>query len=166
MPAPYSAEIVTPGLTRPGRLCECKRMNSQPGGDKWGGMLGHRSPEQRASVIDRLNAAGVTPDLVRATLDDGGDALHAAATSGAGDWAAPFGGPLAAALLAAEVSALSAHLVSRASAVRAVAVDALLDDYSAVAVANALGVSRQKVYDIGKGGADIPFLPTVPWRLP
>jgi hypothetical protein len=38
-----------------------------------------------------------------------------------------FGGPLAVALLAAEVSALAAHLNARGSAVRALAVDALLD---------------------------------------
>ena len=147
-------------------MCKPDDMNSQPGGDRWAAVVDHRTPDQRDAVIVRLSEAGVTPDLVRAALDDGGDALYAAARSGRRDWAEPFGGALAAALIAAEVSALSAHLVSRASAVRALAVDALLDDYSAVAVAAALGVSRQKVYDLGKGGSGIPFIETAPWRLP
>jgi hypothetical protein len=77
------------------------------------------------------------------------------------------------ALLAAEVSALAAHLNARASAVRALAVDALLEDFSAVTVAAYLGVSRQKVYDLsrasrsdseppGRGGAvgQAPASPT------
>jgi hypothetical protein len=97
-------------------------------------------------------------------LADGGDALYAAAASGLADWAAPFGGPLAAALLAAEVSALSAHLSSRASGVRSLAVDSLLDDYSAVSVAARLGVSRQKVYEISRSGLRPPYIDRVPWR--
>jgi hypothetical protein len=101
-------------------------------------------------------------DLSRA-LSDSGDAMFAAARSGAGDWAVPFGGVLGVALLAAEVSALAAHLNSRASAIRAVGVDALLDDYSAVAVAAALGVSRQKVYELSKGGSLAAFLDISPW---
>ena len=68
-------------------------------------------------------------------------------------WADEFGGYLAVALLAAEVSALAAHLNSRASAARGRAVDALLEEYSAVTVAARLGVSRQKVYEIARGGA-------------
>ena len=74
-----------------------------------------------------------------------------AATSGTDDWADAFGGRLAAALLAAEVGALAAQLNSRASAVRALAVDGLLDEYSAVTVAARLGISRQKVYEVSRG---------------
>ena len=147
-------------------MCKPDGMNSQPRGDTWATVLDYRAPDQRDAVIVRLTEAGIAPEQVALCLADGGDALHAAAHSGARDWAEPFGGPLAAALLAAEVSALHAHLVSRASAVRALAVDALLEDYSAVAVAAALGVSRQKVYDLGKGGSGIPFIDTAPWRHP
>jgi hypothetical protein len=68
------------------------------------------------------------------------------------------------ALLAAEVGALTAHLTSRSSAIRAVAVEALLDDYSAVTVANRLGVSRQKVYDIARPNSTTTFVDRVPWR--
>jgi len=97
----------------------------------------------------------VTPALVQTTIDDLGSALTAAAArSGSdADWAAPFGGPLAAALLAAEVSAFGSHLVSSASRVRSIAVDDLLEEFSAVHVAARLGVSRQKVYEIGRSGA-------------
>jgi hypothetical protein len=147
-------------------VCKPVVMSSQPGGDNWAAVVTHRTPDQRDAVIVRLSEAGVTPEQAQEALRDGGDALYAASRSGRSDWAEPFGGPLGAALLAAEVSALSAHLVSRASAVRALAVDALLEDYSAVAVAAALGISRQKVYDLGKGGSGIPFIDTAPWRLP
>jgi hypothetical protein len=126
--------------------------------------LDHRPVDQRAAVAARLAEAGLTPHDLAAAFADGGDALYAASRARAAGWSEPFGGDLGVALLAAEVSALAAHLNSRASAVRALAVDALLDDYSAVAVAAALGVSRQKVYDISKGGTVAAFLDISPWR--
>ena len=146
-------------------------MSSQPGGDiSWDTVLAHRAPDTRAPVQERLESAGVTPGQVHAALVDGGDALFAAAVSGAaggaGDWAGPFGGALAVALIAAEVSALTAHLTSRASTVRGLAVEALLDEFSAVAVAGRLGVSRQKVYDIARPNPTSSHLDHAPWRLP
>lgn len=143
-----------------------RSVQCQPGGDTphWDHVLGHRPPDVREAVVARFAENGIAPERVLAVLDDGGDALHAAARSGQPDWADCFGGPLAAALLAAEVSALAAHLNSRASAVRALAVEALLDDYSAVTVAARLGVSRQKVYEIGRAPAAGPFIDIAPWR--
>jgi hypothetical protein len=135
------------------------RIDGAAGRPPW--QLEHRPADQREAIVARLEDAGVTPAQLSAALADGGDALYAA--SRAGGTADAFGGDLAVALLAAEVSALAAHLNSRASAVRAKAVDALLDDYSAVAVASALGVSRQKVYDISKGGSVAAFLDISPW---
>lgn len=120
----------------------------------------------RSAVCDRFAENGITPARVKAVLDDGGDALYAAARSGERDWADRFGGPLAVALLAAEVSSLAAHLNSRASTVRALAVDALLDDFSAVTVATRLGVSRQKVYEISRGAATSAVIDLAPWRQP
>jgi hypothetical protein len=140
-------------------------MRSQPGGDSaWDAVLAHRSPETRDALRERFESAGVTAAQLRAALDDGGDELFAAATSGAVDWAKAHGGPLAVALLAAEVGAMTAHLTSRSSAIRAVAVEALLDDYSAVTVANRLGVSRQKVYDIARPHPGAAYLDRAPWR--
>jgi hypothetical protein len=140
-------------------------MTSQPRGDSgWDAVLAHRPVETRTSIRERFQAAGVGPEQLRAVLEDGGDELHAAAVSGAEEWAKPYGGPLAVALLAAEVGALTAHLTSRSSAIRAVAVEALLDDYSAVTVANRLGVSRQKVYDIARPNSTTTFVDRVPWR--
>jgi hypothetical protein len=132
----------------------------------WGAVLAHRPADQREAVRDRFVENGVSAEQVRAVLADAGDALYAGASSGRRDWAEVFGGPLAGALLAAEVSALTAHLTSRASAVRAVAVDALLDDLSAVTVAARLGISRQKVYDLTRGSLTGPYLDAVPWRQP
>ena len=142
-------------------------MSRQPGGvSGWDEILAHRTPDTRAPVRERFESAGVTPELVRTALADGGDQLFAAVTGGAPGWAEPFGGPLAVALIAAEVSALTAHLTSRASAVRAIAVEALLDDYSAVTVAGRLGVSRQKVYDIARPTSTSSFIDHAPRRLP
>lgn len=136
--------------------------------DQWLEVLEHRSLDDPAAVndvIERFQRAGVTPDAVAEHLADGGDALYAASRTGAG-WADAFGGDQAAALIAAEVGALMSHLVSRAASVRSGSVDALLDDFSAVTVASALGVSRQKVYDIAKSNPDREFLKTAPWRKP
>jgi hypothetical protein len=140
-------------------------MSSQPGGDiGWDAILAHRPAGAREAVRERFVSAGVEPSDVRAALSDGGDRLFAAVTSGDEDWAKPFGGPLAVALLAAEVGALTAHLTSRSSAIRAAAVEALLDDFSAVTVAGRLGVSRQKVYDIARPASTDSFLEQTPWR--
>lgn len=141
-------------------------MSCQPRGDTvdWDEVLAHRPPDTRAGVRDRFLACGVTIGQVHAALVDGGDALHVAAGTDDPQWTKPFGGPLVVALLAAEVSSLAAHLNSRASAVRARAVDELLADFSAVTVAAHLGISRQKVYDIGRGGVSGPFIGHVPWQ--
>ena len=142
-------------------------MPSQPRGDSdWDAALAHRPPESREAIRERLESAGVSAAQVHAALADGGDELFAAATSGAVDWAKAHGGPLAVALVAAEVGAMTAHLTSRSSAIRAAAVEALLDDYSAVTVANRLGVSRQKVYDIARPNPGATYLDRAPWRAP
>ncbi|NJC82411.1 hypothetical protein [Planosporangium mesophilum] len=140
-------------------------MKRQPRGDNsaWDEVLAHRPTDVRDDVRARLVESGLTPERVREVLADGGDVLYATAKSGEEDWANRFGGPLAVALLAAEVSAFAAHLNSRASAVRALAVDSLLDDFSAVTVAARLGVSRQKVYDISRGNLSASFIDRVPW---
>lgn len=132
----------------------------------WDIVLGHRPAETRDVVRDRFIDNGMSAESVSAALDDGGDALFAAAAGGKEGWADPFGGALAAALLAAEVGALTAHLTSRASSVRALAVSELLDDFSAITVATRLGVSRQKVYGIGRPPTTWPFIDNSPWSTP
>jgi hypothetical protein len=143
-------------------------MQRQPRDDTlaWERTLAHRPPEVRDAVRARFVDYGILPDQVKAVLDDGGDALYAAASSGNKDWTDRFGGPLAVALLAAEVSALAAHLNARGSAVRALAVDALLDEFSAISVAAHLGVSRQKVYELGRASHGNSYIDQVPWRQP
>lgn len=137
-------------------------------GSEWQSVLVHRPEDDgsRAAAAARFIAAGVGPAQVREALSDGGDALYIAARQRNPGWAEPFGGALAVALLSAEVSALAAHLNSRASGVRSEAVNDLLEDYSAVTVASELGVSRQKVYEISRSGLRPPFIDHVPWRTP
>lgn len=112
----------------------------------------------RGSVAERFEGSGVAPELVERVLQDGGDALHETARGARPGWADRFGGWLAVALLSAEVSALAAHLNARGSAVRSVAVDELLEDFSAITVAAHLGVSRQKVYEISRGRREDRFI--------
>lgn len=118
----------------------------------WQQVLAHREPGQIQEIAARFEQAGVQPQLVAQAIADGGAQLDAAMRSNTPGWEQPFGGLLAVALLAGEIAAHSAYLVSRASAVRAVAVDGLLEDFSAIAVGASLGVSRQKVYEIGRNG--------------
>lgn len=143
-------------------------MTRQPGGDTWlwEDALLHRPAQELPELVARFQAAGVTPDDVMAALADGGDQLHEAATADGPDWPHRFGGAFATALLATEVSALAAHLNSRAAAVRSRAVEALPEDFSAVSVAADLRVSRQKVYDIaGTPVRSTPYIRTAPWRV-
>lgn len=136
-------------------------MSRQPWGDTtWQEVLAHRGIDQRAAVADRFERSGVGPSELAAVLADLGLGLCVAASAGEEGWARSFGGALAVALLSAEVSAFTASLNSRASAVRARAVEALLDEFSAVTVAERLGISRQKVYEIGHATA----LPPCPDR--
>lgn len=122
----------------------------------WEGVLAHRAdPAAAALARGRFEGQGITVDLVAASLADNGAALFRDVSSGRPDWAVPYGGLLGAALLAGEVAIYCSTLVARASAIRSVAVDALLDDFSAVSVAADLGVSRQKVYEIARGGAKL-----------
>lgn len=120
----------------------------------------------RGEVAARFAGQGVEPARVAEALADGGDALYSAARSGEPGWAERFGGPLAVALLAAEVGALTSHLTFRASSVRALAVEALLEELSAISVAASLGVSRQKIYDIARAQRETPYLNYVPWSAP
>ncbi|AXE39130.1 hypothetical protein [Acidipropionibacterium virtanenii] len=83
-------------------------------------------------------------------LADSGEMLARRMESGGPGWEQDFGGMLGVALLAGEVSAQAAFRVSQASKVRSAAVNALLEDFSAVFVASQLGISRQKVYEIGR----------------
>lgn len=171
-----SNRFVTQGLTNLDVRDDTEFMISNPRGDnsplvpsqraEWIGVLAHRSPDAPGfdEVVERLIASDITPGRLQEVLADGGDALYAAAASGEENWTDAFGGPLTTALLAAEVSSLAAHLNSRASGVRSVAVDQLLDEYSAVTVAVELGVSRQKVYEIARSGLKPPYLDQVPWR--
>lgn len=136
---------------------------------EWARVLAHRSREQAttvSAVIERFRAAGLTPADVESHLQDAGDRLYAAAASGEESWADAFGGERAAALLAAEISALMSHLVARAASVRSVCVEGLLDEFSAVTVAGALGVARQKVYELARASAETDYLTTTPWRRP
>lgn len=151
-------------MTRKPRGDSSTAVESLP--EAWAQVLAHRTAANADldELVTRFTSCGIEPQEVRAVLMDGGDRLYEAAAGGEPGWAEQFGGPLAVALLAAEVSAFASHLNSRAAGVRSAAVDSLLDDYSAVTVARELGVSRQKVYEIARSGLRGPYLEYVLWR--
>ena len=166
-PLEIGSDLVTPGLTSALVTAILFWVMSQPGGDTLAlrAVLDHRESSEADAVASRLRRAGVSISELEQVLRDCGDGLFTASESGDLDWTQPFGGDLAVALLAAEVSALAAHLNSRAALVRARAVDRLLDEFSAVSVANELDVSRQKVYDIARAShRDGSHVTRVPWR--
>ena len=142
-------------------------MIRQPRVDRpsWVTVLAHRPDAVRSSVAERFEESGVASELVELVLQDGGDSLYTAARGGDASWADGFGGWLGVALLSAEVSALASHLNARASAVRTLAVEELLEDVSAISVAAHLGISRQKVYEISRGRRDDHYIDRVPWRV-
>ncbi|PXA80743.1 hypothetical protein DCC26_03630 [Auritidibacter sp. NML120779] len=152
-------------------------MRSIPRGDKtpddafgaeWVRVLAHRQREGQHvmdKVVERFRAAGVRPDEVESHLCDAGDRLYAVATSDDDRWADEFGGPRAVAVLAVEISALMSHLVARTASIRSVCVEAMLEEFSAVTVAGAIGVARHKVYELAKPEADKDYLDHSPWRI-
>jgi hypothetical protein len=173
----FLPEACHPGVDKRGRGFHDGTMPSNPGGDnipslsaeeQWQVVLAHRPVEDgsRDSAARRFTDAGITAAQVRAVLADGGDGLYTAAQQGGPGWSEPFGGPLAVALLAAEISVLAAQVSSRASGIRSAAVGELLEEYSAVTVAGELGISRQKVYEIARAGLRPPYIDSVPWRTP
>lgn len=119
----------------------------------WADVLSYREPDQVPEIANRLASAGVTPEMAAMALADSGEMLAQRMESGDTGWEQDFGGMLGVALLAGEVSAQAAFRVSQASKVRSGAVNALLDEYSAVFVASQLGISRQKVYEIGRAAS-------------
>lgn len=169
--------ICHPGVDEKIRACDHGVMESNPRGDTvasngglgadWVRVLAHRQRDGQqmlAAVVERFRGAGVTPADVESHLRDGGDRLYAAARSGRDGWADEFGGPRAVAVLSAEVGALMSHLVARAASVRSVCVDDLLDEFSAVTVAAAIGVARQKVYELARPEIDEDYVAQSPWR--
>lgn len=142
---------------------------------RWQAALPHRVHEGTFhETVRRLANAGVTPEVLLDAYADGGDALYRSALEGGDpvnripgestpEWAERHGGPLAVALVAAEVSALQAHLSARAAFVRSRAVRDLLLTWPASSLALDLGVARQKVYRIGRSGKPTDFVATAPW---
>lgn len=119
----------------------------------WREALAHRDDESATIVSARFAKHGISADVVAMVLSDNGSAMFDDVSSGRADWALPYGGLHGAALLAGEVAIHASHLVARAAAMRSIAVDGLLEDLSVVEVASELGVSRQKIYEIARGGS-------------
>lgn len=122
---------------------------------EWDAALAYRPVAQRGEVAADLTHYGIAPDRVREHLLDGGATLWAAAQHADDDpdWAEPLGGPLAVTLLAREVMAYLDHMQSLAAEVRGRGISALLQDFSAVTVAEALRVSRPGLYGMAAARA-------------
>lgn len=67
-------------------------------------LVGHRMPDEIPGVIERLQACGITPEILHKVLSEPDSLLYAPERDGEG-WAQEYGGPSGAALLTAELLA-------------------------------------------------------------
>jgi hypothetical protein len=124
----------------------------EPDEPEWSRVLSaHRSPRQIPGIAERFNELGVTPSLVAQALADPAGYIEAA--SGGGDWTGEYGGPIAAALIAAELLEQSAARQLAVAGIRSRLVAALVDETSVVETANRLGISHQHASRLRKAGS-------------
>lgn len=115
----------------------------------WLKVLVHRPDHEVPLVINRLERAGASPEVLSAVLDDTGDGLlHALVRSDEdAGWAEPYGGAEAVALLASELEAHCAYAQRRAAHLRSSAFVAYAyeSSMSMAEIGRRLGISRQAV---------------------
>jgi hypothetical protein len=116
----------------------------------WNDVLSHRPESSRGPVIDRFNAAGLTPEDVARVMPSGPpiELFSDVADPNGMD---PLGGALGAALLAAELDAKAVLIRSVAAQLRHVAVNELTREESVAEVARMLGQTRQAVSRVANG---------------
>jgi hypothetical protein len=123
----------------------------------WGAVLsGHRSPKKIPQLAAIFEAHGIAPDAVASALA-APEAFVAAAASRP-DWVDAYGGPVAAALIAAEILEQAAALQITVSNIRSHLVAQLVDESSVVETARQLGYSHQHTSRLRKSGALVPAL--------
>ncbi|OZD67625.1 hypothetical protein [Rhodococcus sp. 06-1460-1B] len=107
-------------------------------------LVGHRPTVEIPGVIERLQACGITAELLDKVLREPESLLYAPERDGE-DWARDYGGPTGAALLTAELLAYLAHQHRLAARIHLDLVTELVATDSVATVAGHLGTTEAAV---------------------
>lgn len=107
-------------------------------------LVGHRTAAEIPGVIERLEACGITAEVLDRVLCAPDSLLYAPERDGV-DWARDYGGPTGAALLTAELLAYLSHQHRMAARIHRDLVTGLVATDSMAAVAGHLGIAEAAV---------------------
>lgn len=107
-------------------------------------LVGHRTAAEIPGVIERLQACGITAEILDKVLSAPDSLLYAPERDGE-DWAQDYGGPSGAALLTAELLAYLSHQHRLAALIHRDLVTELVATDSAATVAGHLGITEVAV---------------------
>lgn len=107
-------------------------------------LVGYRTAAEILGVIERLQACGITSEILDKVLSAPDSLLYAPERDGE-DWAQDYGGPAGAALLTAELLAYLSHQHRLAALIHRDLVTELVATDSVAAVAGHLGISEVAV---------------------
>ncbi|OZC87830.1 hypothetical protein CH272_28250 [Rhodococcus sp. 05-340-1] len=107
-------------------------------------LVGHRTADEIPGVIERLQACGITAEILDKVLCAPESLLYAPERGGE-DWAQEYGGPIGAALLTSELLAYLAHQHHLAALIQHDLVTELVATDSVATVAGHLGTTEAAV---------------------
>lgn len=107
-------------------------------------IVGHRTADEIPGVIERLQACGITAEILDKVLRAPESLLYAPERDGE-DWAHDYGGPTGAALLTAELLAYLSHQHRLAARIHLDLITGLVATDSTAAVAGHLGITEAAV---------------------
>lgn len=107
-------------------------------------LVGHRTAAEIPGVVERLQASGITAEILDKVLREPDSLLYAPERDGE-DWAHDYGGPTGAALLTAELLAYLPHQHRLAALIRRDLITELVATDSVATVAGHLGTTEAAV---------------------
>lgn len=107
-------------------------------------LVGHRTADEIPEVIERLQACGITAEILDKVLSAPDSLLYAPERDGE-NWAQDYGGPIGAALLTAELLAYLSHQHRLAALIQHDLITELVATDSVATVAGHLGTTEAAV---------------------
>lgn len=107
-------------------------------------LVGHRTAAEIPGVIERLQACGITSEILDKVLSAPDSLLYAPERDGE-DWAHDYGGPTGAALLTAELLAYLSHQHRLAALIHRDLITGLVATHPIDTVAGHLGIAEAAV---------------------
>lgn len=107
-------------------------------------LVGHRTADEIPEVIKRLQACGITAEILDKVLSAPDSLLYAPERDGE-DWAQDYGGPIGAALLTSELLAYLSHQHRLAALIQHDLITELVATDSVATVAGHLGTTEAAV---------------------